>query len=81
MTSVTERVPLERISRRAHAARPGRTVLVVAAAVLFGLGWLAYRACALSWLALAWCGSAVIEGWTESRRAETVRRARAGRPG
>jgi hypothetical protein len=81
MTSVTERVPLDRIERRAHAARPGRTALVVVAAALFGLGWAAYRACALAWLALAWCGSAVIEGWQEARRAETVRRARAGRPG
>jgi hypothetical protein len=81
VTSVAERVPLERISRRAHAARPGRTALVVVAAVLFGLGWVAYRVCAVAWLALAWCGSAVIEGWQEARRAEAVRRARAGRPG
>ena len=81
MTSVAERVPLERISRRAHAARPGRTALVVVAGLLFGLGWLAYRACAVAWLAAAWCGCAVIEGWQEARRAEAVRRARAGRPG
>jgi len=72
-------VPLERISRRAHAARPGRTALVVVAGLLFGLGWLAYRACAVAWLALVWCGSAVIEGWQDARRAEAVRRARAGR--
>ena len=81
MTSVAERVPLDRISRRAHAARPGRTVLAAVALVLFGLGWLAYRACAVAWLALAWCSSAVIEGWQEARRAEALRRARAGRPG
>jgi uncharacterized membrane protein YedE/YeeE len=74
-------VPLDRISQRAHAARPGRTVLAVIAGLLFGLGWLAFRACALAWLAVAWCGSAVIEGWQEARKAETVRRARAGRPG
>jgi uncharacterized membrane protein YedE/YeeE len=72
-------VPLDRISQRAHAARPGRTALAVIAGLLFGLGWLAFRACALAWLALAWSGSAVIEGWTEARKAETVRRARAGR--
>jgi len=74
-------VPLERISRRAHAAHPGRTALVVVASVLFGLGWVAFKAFAVAWLALAWCGSAVIEGWAEARRAESVRRARAGRPG
>jgi hypothetical protein len=79
VTTLTERVPLERISRRAHAARPGRTVLAVVALVLSGLGWLAYKACAVAWLALVWCGSAVIEGWAGARKAEAVRRARAGR--
>ncbi len=79
--SVTERVPLERISARAHAARPGRAALVVVAAALFGLGWVAYKAFAVAWLAAAWCGSAVIEGWQDARKAEAVRRARAGRPG
>ena len=63
MTSVAERVPLERISRRAHAARPGRTVLAVVASVLFGVGWVAYKLCAVAWLALAWSGSAMIEAW------------------
>ncbi len=81
MTSVTERVPLERIGQRAHAARPGRAALVVVAAALFGLGWVAYKAFAVAWLAAAWCGSAVIEGWQDARKAEAVRRARAGRPG
>ncbi len=81
MTSVAERVPLERISQRAHAARPGRTALTVIATVLFCAGWLAYKLLAVAWLAVAWCGSAVIEGWSEARKAEAVRRARAGRPG
>lgn len=76
--SMTERIPLERISERAHAARPGRTALAVVAGLLFGLGWLAFRACALAWLAAAWCASAVIEGWQASREAETARSARAG---
>lgn len=81
MTSVTERVPLDRISQRAHAARPGRTAGLAVASVLFCVGWLAYKACAVTWLAVAWCGAAVIEGWQASRQAEVVRRARAGRPG
>ena len=67
MTTLTERVPLDRIERRARHARPGRAVLTVIAAVLFGLGWLAFKACAVAWLALAWCGSAVIEGWQQAR--------------
>lgn len=67
MTSVAERVPLDRIERRARQARPGRAILTVLAAVLFGLGWLAFKACAVAWLAAAWCGSAVIEGWQQAK--------------
>jgi uncharacterized membrane protein YedE/YeeE len=67
LTSVAERVPLDRIEQRARHARPGRTVLVVIASLLFGLGWLACKACALAWLAVAWCGSAVIEGWQSAK--------------
>lgn len=67
MTSVTERIPLDRIEQRARHARPGRAVLVVVASLLFGLGWLACKACAVAWLALAWTGSAVIEGWSTAK--------------
>lgn len=81
MTTITERVPMERISQRAHAARPGRSVLAVIAGLLFGLGWLGYKTLAVAWLTAAWCASAVIEGWQEARKAEAVRRARAGRTG
>ncbi len=79
MTSITSRVPVDRISQRAHAAKPGRTALVVIASVLFGVGWLAYKLCAVAWLALVWCGSAVIEGWQGARKGEAVRRVRASR--
>lgn len=68
--SMADRVPLDRIEDRARAARPGRTVLVVIAACLFGLGWVAFKACAWSWLAAAWCGSAVIEGWLAAKAAQ-----------
>ena len=44
MTTLTERIPLDRIEQRARHARPGRTVLAVIALVLFGLGWLAFKA-------------------------------------
>ena len=76
MTFAADRVPLDRIGDRAREARPGRAVLLVVAAVLFGLGWLAFkgwalacRACALGWLAVAWCGCAVIEGWQSAKAA------------
>lgn len=72
MTSLAERVPLDRIERRARHARPGRAVLVVIASVLFALGWAACKACALAWLAVAWCGSAVIEGWQSARAGQSA---------
>jgi uncharacterized membrane protein YedE/YeeE len=67
LTSVTERIPLDRIEQRARQAHPGRVLLTVIAAVLFGLGWLAFKLCAVTWLAVAWCGSAVAEGWISAR--------------
>jgi uncharacterized membrane protein YedE/YeeE len=67
LTSLTERIPLDRIEARARHARPGRAVLVVIASLLFGLGWAACKACAVAWLALAWCGSALAEGWISGR--------------
>jgi hypothetical protein len=60
-------VPLDRIGRRAAQARPGRAAAAVIALVLFGLGWAACKALTAAWLALAWCGSAVIEGWVAAR--------------
>ena len=67
LTSLTERIPLDRIEQRARHARPGRAALVVIASLLFGLGWAAYKLCAVAWLALAWCGAAVIEGWQSAK--------------
>jgi hypothetical protein len=67
LTTLTERVPLDRIEQRARHARPGRAVLAVIASVLFGLGWLACKTCAVTWLAAAWCAAAVIEGWQTAR--------------
>jgi len=70
LTSVAERVPLERISQRAHAARPGRTALAVIASVLFGLGWLIARALSVAWIGAAYAAAALAEGWIAGRSAE-----------
>lgn len=67
MTSLTERMPLDRIDRRARQVRPGRAALTVIAAVLFAVGWLACKVFAVAWLAAVWCGAAVIEGWQQAR--------------
>lgn len=70
--SLLDRVPVDHITVRARQARPGRTVLAVIAGLLFGLGWLGYKTCAAAWLGVAWCGSAVAEGW-QSARAQQAR--------
>jgi hypothetical protein len=69
--SVAARIPLDEISARAHQARPGRAVLTLVAGLLFGIGWLAYKAFAVAWLAIAWGGCAVTVGWQEARSART----------
>jgi hypothetical protein len=67
MTDVLDRIPVEQINARARQARPGRAVLTVIAAVLFGLGWVTFKTFTVTWFAVAWCGSAVAEGWIAAR--------------
>ena len=66
--TVAARVPVEAIGERARQARPGRAVLTVIAAVLFGLGGVTAKAAGGLWLALAWCVVAVKLGWEEGRK-------------
>jgi hypothetical protein len=68
VTALTERIPVEEISARAHEVRFGRTVLTVIAAVFFGIGWIIAKA----WLAVAWCAVAVRVGWQEGRSGTAV---------
>ena len=87
MTTLTQRVPLDRIDQRARSARPGRAVLMVIATVLFAAGWLVARTLSVLWIGLAWSVAAVAEGWAAGRSAEwarhveTRRAASAERPG
>lgn len=67
MTTLLDRVPLERINDRARDVRPARVLLTLLAGLLFATGWVAFKACAVTWLAAAWCGSAVIEGWQTAK--------------
>jgi hypothetical protein len=79
MTSTPlDRVPVERISERARAARPGRTLLVVLTGLLFALGWVAFKTLALAWLGVAWTGAAVAEGWMSAREDSRSKRVRRG---
>jgi hypothetical protein len=63
VTSITQRVALDQITREAQEVRFGRILLAVLAAVFFGIGWAAAR----FFLALAWCAVAVRVGWQEGR--------------
>ena len=64
-TQARDRV--EQITARARAIRPGRTVLTVIAAVLYGIGWVAAKVFGVVWLAATWCAAAVQIGWEEAR--------------
>lgn len=62
--ALTERITVE--ARQVHF---WRTVLTVVAGLLFGLGWISYKAVAGLWLVMAWCAAAVKVGWQEARTA------------
>lgn len=64
MTSWADTIPVDEITERARAAKPGRALLTVAAALLFGVGWVLARVFAVLWLAFAWSWTAVRVGWT-----------------
>lgn len=68
MTAILDRVPLDRISSEAREVHFGRTLLLVLAGLLYGIGWLAAKTFGLLWRAVAWVGVAVKLGWTEARK-------------
>lgn len=63
MTTLTNQIHLDEITEQARAAKPGRTILTVVAAVLFGLGWCAAKTFAVVWLGVTWGFTAVRVGW------------------
>jgi hypothetical protein len=69
VTTILERVPVERISTEAREVHIGRTLLTIIAAFFFAIGWGAARV----FLAVAWCGVAVRLGWQEARSGGTRR--------
>ena len=62
-TSVLDRVPLDEITAQARQVRFGRSVLTLAAAVLFGIGWTVAKVLAVAFLAAAWSWTALRVGW------------------
>jgi len=76
MTTILDRVPVERITAQARQVHAGRTLLTMLAGFFFLLGWVAFRVVAVAWLALTWCAVAAREGWREARKAEAARKVR-----
>lgn len=65
-----DHVLTDRITVEAREVRFWRTVLTVVAGLLYGLGWLSYKALAGLWFVAAWCAAAVRVGWQEARTAD-----------
>lgn len=65
--TVLDRVPVDRITEQARELHPGRTLLTLLAALLYGLGWLAGKTVMGVWFVLAWSFAAVKVGWTDAR--------------
>ena len=65
--AVLERVPVDRITVQARQVRPGRTLLLALAGILYGIGWLTAKAFGILWFAVAWTGTAVKVGWSDAR--------------
>jgi len=76
MTTILDRVPVERITAQARQVHAGRTLLTMLAGFFFLIGWVAFRVVAVAWLALTWCAVATREGWREARKAEAARKVR-----
>jgi hypothetical protein len=73
--AVLQRVPVDRITVEAHEVRPGRTLLLALAGLLYGIGWLTAKACGMLWFAAVWMGTAVKVGWVDARRPKRTRTA------
>lgn len=67
MTTILERVPVDRITARARDIHFWRTVLTLIAGLLFGVGWLVAKLFIVLWLVLTWSAAAVQVGWQEAR--------------
>jgi hypothetical protein len=62
-TAILDRVPVDAISERAQSVRPGRSLLTLVAAVLFGIGWVVAKVAAVAWLCVTWSWAATATGW------------------
>lgn len=61
---VLDSIPVDRITGDAREVQLGRLLVTLFAALFFGVGWVASKAC----LAVAFAGVAVKAGWIEARK-------------
>jgi hypothetical protein len=73
MTVLSAAPDIDVISARARQAKPGRVLLTLLAAVLFGLGWSVRKLFAVIWLGGAWTWFAIDEGWRAASAAESAK--------
>lgn len=66
-TMLLDEAELDEITRQAREVHPVRALLTLIASVLFGIGWLAYKICAVLWMASAWSFVAVRAGWRTAK--------------
>ncbi|MCX4474822.1 hypothetical protein OOK41_31675 [Micromonospora sp. NBC_01655] len=64
---------VDRITAQARQWPAGRTLLGLLAALLVGIGRLAFAVFAVLWLACTWCAAAVKVGWDDARAARQAR--------
>lgn len=68
MTTLLERVPVERITTEAREVHFGRALATLIAALLYLVGWVVAKAFGVVWFAAAWSFTAVKVGWDEGRK-------------
>lgn len=67
MTTITARIPVERIAERAAALDPVRLLLALLAAPFLLIGWVAGKTVSIVWLVVSWMWAAVLVGWEQGR--------------
>lgn len=68
MSTMIDRIPLERITTEAKEVHFGRTVATLIAGLLYMLGWVVAKVFGAFWFAAAWAATAVKVGWDEGRK-------------
>lgn len=67
MTTTVDRPSVGEITSQAREIHAGRTLLSWVAAVLFVVGWLAWKVFAALWFIGAWMFVATREGWRSAK--------------